>query len=49
VTVTHRGRTVVLRAPGEGTDFPGTTSPPSRMQHWTQPKIARAIATISFR
>jgi hypothetical protein len=49
VTVTHRGRTVVLHGPGEGTDFRGTASPPSRTQRWTRPKIARAIATITFR
>jgi hypothetical protein len=49
VTVTHRGHTVVLSHPKVGTDFAGVASTPGAVHAWARPKIARAIATISFR
>ena len=48
VSVTHRGRTVVLGRPNQGTDLAGTASRPGPVHPWTEPKIDRAIATIAF-
>lgn len=49
VTVTHRGRTVVLTASYQGTDFVSPQSRPGPAHAWTQPKLNRALASIAFR
>jgi hypothetical protein len=48
VTVTHRGRTIVLNRPLQGTDFATPRSRPGPAHAWAQPKLQRALASITF-
>jgi hypothetical protein len=49
VTASHRGRTVILRQPNNGTDFDSIGAAPGLAHAWARPKIDRAIATVTFR
>jgi hypothetical protein len=49
VAVTNAGVTVNLTAPGQGTNLATAAAPPEPVIVWAQDKVARAVATVTFR
>jgi len=49
VSVLNTGGSVVLNRPGQGTSVPDAATGPGRIVNWSQDKIDRAVATVSFR
>lgn len=49
VEVSNAAGRVVLQAPGEGTNVTGPSGAPGAVTHWPEAKVARALASISFR
>jgi hypothetical protein len=48
VSVTTAAGTVVLAAPGEGTNVAAPDAPPGPVVIWTPDKVERALATVAF-
>ena len=48
VSVTTAGGTVVLSAPGEGTNLSASAVPPTSVTQWSDNRIAAAIASVTF-
>ncbi len=48
VSVTTAGGTVILSAPGEGTNLSTHDAPPSPVRQWSDDRIAGAIGSVSF-
>jgi hypothetical protein len=49
ITVTQGGVTAVLEKVDDGVDLEPGRAPPGQVKTWAQPKIDRAIATVTFR
>ena len=49
VTVTNASGSVELTKPGQGTNIIGRNTPPSAVTMWAKEKVARALATVTFR
>jgi hypothetical protein len=49
ISVTTASGTVILSAPRQGANFAGPGTPPVIIPQWSQDKIDRAIATVTFR
>ena len=49
MTVSNRAGSVELTKPGEGTDLTGPDAPPEPVTLWPKEKVARALATVTFR
>jgi hypothetical protein len=49
VTVTNPTGSVDLTKPGQGTNIVGRNTPPSAVTIWPKDKVARALATVTFR
>jgi hypothetical protein len=49
VAVTNAGATTDLAAPGDGVNLPTAVSPPGGVVAWAADKVARAVATVTFR
>jgi hypothetical protein len=49
VEVTNAAGSVVLRTPGEGTNIAAPGTAPGAVTRWPGDKVARALATVSFR
>ena len=49
VTVTNASGSVELTKPGQGTNIIGRNAPPSAVTMWPKEKVARALATVTFR
>jgi hypothetical protein len=49
VSVTNAGATTNLIMPGDGVNLPTLASPPGGVVVWAADKVARAVATVTFR
>ncbi len=49
VSVANAGTTVELTAPGQGVSFANAAAAPGAVVVWSRDKVARALATVSFR
>jgi len=49
VTVTNASGSVELTKPGQGTNITGRNTPPGAVTTWPKDKVARALATVTFR
>jgi hypothetical protein len=49
VTVGNSAGSVELTRPGQGTDIAGPAAPPGAVKIWPREKVARALATVTFR
>ncbi len=48
VSVTTAAGSVILSAPGEGTNVSATDAPPSPVTQWSEERTSAAIATVTF-